>query len=58
MAILKEYHEIVGEARPRSGFFPTHADFLQKCISDHEQARIQGVAEGADARRKMCTFCK
>ena len=26
--ILKEYYEIVDEARPLSGFFPTHADFL------------------------------
>ena len=25
---LKEYYEIVGEARPLSGFVPTHADFL------------------------------
>ena len=24
---LKEYYEIVDEARPLSGFFPTHADF-------------------------------
>ena len=35
--ILKEYYEIVDEARPLSGFFPAHADFfLQKCISNHE----------------------
>ena len=33
---LKEYYEIVDEARPLSGFFPTHADFLRKCISNHE----------------------
>ena len=33
---LKEYYEIVDEARPLSGFFPTHADFLQKCIFNHE----------------------
>ena len=33
---LKEYYEIVDEARPVSGFFPTHADFLRKCISNHE----------------------
>ena len=26
--ILKEYYEIVGESRPLSGFFPTHADFF------------------------------
>ena len=26
--MLKEYYEIVDEARPLSGFFPTHADFL------------------------------
>ena len=26
--ILKEYYEIVDEARPLSGFFPTHADFF------------------------------
>ena len=25
---LKEYFEIVAEARPLSGFFPTHADFF------------------------------
>ena len=25
---LKEYYEIVGESRPLSAFFPTHADFL------------------------------
>ena len=25
---LKEYYEIVDEARPQSGFFPTHADFF------------------------------
>ena len=25
---LKEYYEIVDEARPLSGFFPTHADFI------------------------------
>ena len=30
--ILKEYYEIVDEARPLSGFFPTHADFF----TDHE----------------------
>ena len=26
--MLKEYYEIVDEARPLSGFFPTHADFF------------------------------
>ena len=26
--ILKEYYEIVDEARPLSGFVPTHADFF------------------------------
>ena len=26
--ILKEYYEIVDEARPPSGFFPTHADLF------------------------------
>ena len=30
---LKEYYD---EARPLSGFCPTHADFLRKCISNHE----------------------
>ena len=25
---LKEYYEIVNEARPLSGFFPTHADLF------------------------------
>ena len=25
---LKEYYEIVGELRPLSGFFPTHADLF------------------------------
>ena len=35
--VLKEYYEIINEARPLSGFFPKDADFLlQKCISDHE----------------------
>ena len=34
---LKEHYEIVGESHPLSGFFsPTHADCLQKCISNHE----------------------
>ena len=33
---LKEYYEIVGESRPLSVFSPTHAFFLQKCISTHE----------------------
>ena len=37
---LKEYYEmieIVGELRPLSDFFRTHADFfLQKYISNHE----------------------
>ena len=27
---LKEYYEIVDEARPLSGFFPTHADFFYR----------------------------
>ena len=27
-AYLKEYYEIVDEARPLSGFVPTHADFF------------------------------
>ena len=26
--ILKEYYEIVDEARPLSGFFPTHDDLI------------------------------
>ena len=26
--MLKEYYEIVDEARPLSGIFPTHADLL------------------------------
>ena len=26
--VLKEYYEIVGESRPLSAFFPTHADFI------------------------------
>ena len=35
--VLKEYYEIVDEARPLSGFVPKHADFiLQKYISNHE----------------------
>ena len=25
LSVLKEYYEIVGESRPLSGFFPTHA---------------------------------
>ena len=34
---LKEYYEIVEEARPLSGFFPhTCWFFVQKCISNHE----------------------
>ena len=28
LIILKEYHEIVDEARPLSGFFHTHAGFF------------------------------
>ena len=36
MATLKEYYEIVNEAHPLSGFLPTDAEFLQKCISNHE----------------------
>ena len=37
VAKLKESYEIVGESRPLSDFFPTHADFfLQKCISNHD----------------------
>ena len=27
-SLLKEYYEIVDEARPLSRFFPTHADFF------------------------------
>ena len=27
---LKEYYEIVGESRPLSAFFPTHADFVYR----------------------------
>ena len=27
---LKEYYEIIDEARPLSGFFPTHADLFTK----------------------------
>ena len=30
---LKEYYEIVYEARLLSGFFPTHADFLRALIA-------------------------
>ena len=38
---LKEYYEIVDEARPLSGFFLTHADFftaclIMKCMPNHE----------------------
>ena len=29
---LKEYYEIVDEARPLSGIFPTHADFLMEML--------------------------
>ena len=36
LLLLKEYYEIVDEARPLLGFHPTHPDFLQKCISNHE----------------------
>ena len=37
MTQLKEYYDIVDEAHPQSGLFPTHADLLiQKCISTHE----------------------
>ena len=37
MVYIKEYYEIVDEARLLSGCFPTHADFfLRKCISNHE----------------------
>ena len=34
--MLKEYYEIVDEARPLSVFFPTHADFLMEMHSNHE----------------------
>ena len=27
-SILKEYYEIVDEARPLSGYFPTHVDLF------------------------------
>ena len=30
---LKEYYEIVGESRPLSAFFPTHADFFTEMHS-------------------------
>ena len=34
---LKEYYDIVNEARPLSGIFPADSDFLlKKCISNHE----------------------
>ena len=34
---LKEYYEIVDEARPLSGLFPTHMlIFIQECIYNHE----------------------
>ena len=33
---LKEYSEIVDEARPLSGFFPTHANFFTEMHSNHE----------------------
>ena len=29
---LKEYYEIVGESRPLSAFFPTHADFFTEML--------------------------
>ena len=34
--MLKEYYEIVDEARPLSGFCPHMLIFLRKCISNHE----------------------
>ena len=35
--MLKEYYEIVDEARPLSGFFSPHMlILLRKCISNHE----------------------
>ena len=34
--ILKEYYEIVNEARILSGFSPQMLICLQKCISNHE----------------------
>ena len=37
---LKEYYEIVDEARPLSEFIPSPADFLQKCISNHETKQV------------------
>ena len=33
---LKEYYEIVDEAHPLSGFFPTHADFFYGNAFLHE----------------------
>ena len=34
--MLKEYYEIVDEARPLSGFSPRMLICLQKCISNHK----------------------
>ena len=33
---LKQYYEIVNEARPLSEFFPTDADFVYRNASNHE----------------------
>ena len=34
---FKEYYEIVDEARPLSGYSPTHTDlYTEQCISNHK----------------------
>ena len=42
------YYEIVDEARPLSGFSPTHDDFFRKCISDHETKQASKVSERSE----------
>ena len=42
---LKEYYEIVGESRPLSGFFPTHADFFTEMHYNHETKPSLQVSE-------------
>ena len=43
MRLKEYYYEVVNEACPLSGLFPTGADFLQKCIYNHETEKFPEV---------------
>ena len=62
-ALLKEYHEIVNEAPPLSGVFPTEADFFTdaffttrriKCVSTKVE-HISWHSCGSLPGHQMCT---